>query len=188
MRFLQRGGNREQRAGHSDDGLLDGDERGMVRVSRPQRDLAMSDREQIDAFAKDLDALVARYCAEFELSTAAARTLLDCSDSQHHRRVRPSGLGVRALHRRRRSHDSFRHYWPSPVPGCHPVKLDQCYYSGGVLIPQCGASATRGYCTCDDRPNRRYPIFQRARQLTTRRMLLAASNWRLANEVFSMRR
>lgn len=31
----------------------------------------MNDREQIDAFAKDLDALVSRYCAEFELTTAA---------------------------------------------------------------------------------------------------------------------
>lgn len=32
----------------------------------------MTDREQIDAFYADLTKLIARYCAEFELNTAAA--------------------------------------------------------------------------------------------------------------------
>lgn len=32
----------------------------------------MTHTEQIDAFASDLDNLVGRYCAEFELTTAAA--------------------------------------------------------------------------------------------------------------------
>lgn len=37
----------------------------------------MNDREQIDAFAQDLSKLVARYCAEFELTTAAAVGVLE---------------------------------------------------------------------------------------------------------------
>jgi len=37
----------------------------------------MNDREQIDAFANDLDALVSRYCSEFELTTAAAIGVLE---------------------------------------------------------------------------------------------------------------
>lgn len=37
----------------------------------------MNDREQIDAFARDLDSLVSRYCAEFELTTAAAIGVLE---------------------------------------------------------------------------------------------------------------
>jgi hypothetical protein len=32
----------------------------------------MSDKEQIDAFADDLDRLVSRYCDEFDLTCAAA--------------------------------------------------------------------------------------------------------------------
>lgn len=32
----------------------------------------MSEQQQIDAFYRDLTTLVARYCAEFELTTAAA--------------------------------------------------------------------------------------------------------------------
>lgn len=37
----------------------------------------MTEREQIDAFATDLDKLVGRYCAEFELSTASAIGVLE---------------------------------------------------------------------------------------------------------------
>lgn len=37
----------------------------------------MNDREQIDAFMADLTALVSRYCAEFELTTAAAIGVLE---------------------------------------------------------------------------------------------------------------
>lgn len=37
----------------------------------------MSGPEQIDALAGDLDALVSRYCAEFELTTAAAIGVLE---------------------------------------------------------------------------------------------------------------
>ena len=37
----------------------------------------MNPSEQIDAFARDLNALVSRYCAEFELSTAAAIGVLE---------------------------------------------------------------------------------------------------------------
>lgn len=37
----------------------------------------MNDREQIEAFSADLTALVARYVAEFELTTAAAVGVLE---------------------------------------------------------------------------------------------------------------
>lgn len=37
----------------------------------------MNDRDQIEAFAQDLDALVSRYVAEFELTTAAAIGVLE---------------------------------------------------------------------------------------------------------------
>lgn len=42
----------------------------------------MSGPEQIDAFARDLDALVSRYCAEFELTTAAAIGVLEIKKHQ----------------------------------------------------------------------------------------------------------
>lgn len=37
----------------------------------------MSEKEQIDAFAADLAALVSRYCAEFNLTTASAIGVLE---------------------------------------------------------------------------------------------------------------
>jgi len=37
----------------------------------------MSDNQQIDAFYNDLTALVSRYCAEFDLTTAAAIGVLE---------------------------------------------------------------------------------------------------------------
>lgn len=37
----------------------------------------MTDPEQIDAFARDLDALVSRYCAEFQLTVAGAIGVLE---------------------------------------------------------------------------------------------------------------
>lgn len=37
----------------------------------------MSDREQISAFEKELDNLVSRFCAEFELSVAGAVGVLE---------------------------------------------------------------------------------------------------------------
>lgn len=36
----------------------------------------MTEREQIDAFADDLDRLVGRYCDEFELTQASAVSVL----------------------------------------------------------------------------------------------------------------
>lgn len=38
----------------------------------------MSEKEQIDAMAKDLTALIQRYIDEFDLSTAAAVGVLEC--------------------------------------------------------------------------------------------------------------
>lgn len=37
----------------------------------------MTDPEQTDAFARDLDALVSRYCAEFQLTVASAIGVLE---------------------------------------------------------------------------------------------------------------
>jgi len=55
------------------------------------RSAAMSEREQIEAFADDLDNLVGRYCDEFDLTTASAvgvlafkmHTLMAHAQKQH---------------------------------------------------------------------------------------------------------
>jgi len=42
----------------------------------------MNDRDQINAFAADLDKLVSRYCDEWSLSTAAAVGVLEIKKQQ----------------------------------------------------------------------------------------------------------